>query len=65
MAVVNNPAGVSQPEQIAAVVYEAATDGKTNLRYVCGEDAKGMYAQRLKVGDEVFRKGIKEFIFGV
>jgi NAD(P)-dependent dehydrogenase (short-subunit alcohol dehydrogenase family) len=42
--------------QIAEVVYEAATDGKTQLRYVAGEDAKALYAQRLQLGDEAFRK---------
>ena len=43
-------------EQIADVVYEAATDGKEQLRYVAGEDAKAMHAQRLELGDEAFRK---------
>ncbi|PTS97744.1 short-chain dehydrogenase/reductase [Pedobacter sp. HMWF019] len=43
-------------EDIAAVVYEAATDGKDKLRYVAGEDAKALYAQRLQLGDEAFRK---------
>ena len=47
-------------EQIAAVVYEAATDGKENLRYVAGEDAKALYAQRLQVGDEEFRKHMEQ-----
>jgi NAD(P)-dependent dehydrogenase (short-subunit alcohol dehydrogenase family) len=42
-------------EQIAAVVYEAVTDGKDKLRYVAGEDATALYAQRLQVGDEAFR----------
>ena len=51
-------------EQIAAVVYEAATDGKDKLRYVAGEDAKTLYAQRLEVGDEVFRKQISETFLG-
>lgn len=64
LAVVNNPQGVSQPGQIAEVIYGAATDGSDHLRYVCGEDAKGMYAQRLEAGDEAFRKGIKQIIFG-
>ncbi|MDH6253619.1 NAD(P)-dependent dehydrogenase (short-subunit alcohol dehydrogenase family) [Chryseobacterium sp. H1D6B] len=45
----------SEPVQIAEVVYEAATDGKTKLRYVAGEDAKALYAQRLELGDEAFR----------
>jgi NAD(P)-dependent dehydrogenase (short-subunit alcohol dehydrogenase family) len=46
----------SQAEQIASVVYEAATDGRDQLRYVAGEDAKALYAQRLQNGDEAFRK---------
>lgn len=55
---------MSTPEQIAEVVYEAATDGKDTLRYVCGEDAKALYAQRLEAGDEAFRKRIKQLILG-
>lgn len=47
-------------EQIAAVVYEAATDGKDKLRYVAGEDAKALYAQRLQIGDEEFRKQMEQ-----
>ncbi len=49
-------------EQIAAVVYEAATDGKDTLRYVAGEDAKALYAQRLQVGEEEFRKHMEQSI---
>jgi NAD(P)-dependent dehydrogenase (short-subunit alcohol dehydrogenase family) len=47
-------------EQIAAVVYEAATDGKAKLRYVAGEDAKALYSQRLQIGDEEFRKQMEQ-----
>lgn len=47
-------------EGIADVVYEAATDGKDKLRYVAGEDAKALYAQRLQLGDEAFRKQIAQ-----
>lgn len=47
-------------EQIAAVVYEAATDGKDRLRYVAGEDAKALYSQRLQLGDEAFRKQMEQ-----
>lgn len=50
----------STAEQIAEVVYEAATDGKHQLRYVAGADAKAAYAQRLQVGDEAFRQAIQE-----
>jgi NAD(P)-dependent dehydrogenase (short-subunit alcohol dehydrogenase family) len=53
----------STAEQIAEVVYEAATDGKTQLRYIAGEDAKALYAQRLQVGDEIFRQGIDQSFF--
>ena len=52
------------PEQIAEVVYEAATDGKDQLRYVAGADAKATYAVRLQLGDEAFRKAIRQQFFG-
>ena len=55
---------LSEPEQIASVVYEAATDGKDRLRYVAGPDAQALYAQRLQEGDEVFRRGIAQAFFG-
>jgi NAD(P)-dependent dehydrogenase (short-subunit alcohol dehydrogenase family) len=54
----------SAAEQIAEVVYEAATDGKDKLRYVAGEDAKGLYAQRLQLGDEAFRGQIAHAFLG-
>jgi len=54
----------STPEQIAEVVYEAATDGKDQLRYVAGADAKATYAARLQLGDEAFRKAIEQQFFG-
>ena len=54
----------STPEQIAEVVYEAATDGKDQLRYVAGADAKATYAARLQLGDEAFRKAISQQFFG-
>ena len=55
----------SAPEEIAEVVYEAATDGKDQLRYVAGADAKATYATRLQMGDEAFRKAIAQQFFGV
>lgn len=63
MSVMTNPErqqSYSTAEQIAEVVYEAATDGQSKLRYVAGEDAKAMYAQRNEAGDEAFRAGIRE-----
>lgn len=67
MSVITDPKQMetySSPAQIAEVVYEAATDGKDQLRYVAGEDAKATYALRLQVGDEVFRKGMEQQFFG-
>ena len=67
MGVITDPSRMetySSPEQIAEVVYEAATDGKDQLRYVAGEDAKATYAMRLQVGDEAFCKAIDQQFFG-
>lgn len=50
----------ASPGQIAEVVYEAATDGKDQIRYVAGEDSKAMYARRLELGSEAFRKEIRK-----
>jgi NAD(P)-dependent dehydrogenase (short-subunit alcohol dehydrogenase family) len=49
----------SSAEQIAEVVYEAATDGKDQIRYLAGEDAKAIYATRETQGVDEFRKGIR------
>ncbi|MFC3157522.1 Short-chain dehydrogenase [Chryseobacterium arachidis] len=55
--------GASEPEVIAEVVYEAATDGKKQLRYVAGQDAQALYKQRLEMGAEAFRAEFgKQFI---
>jgi hypothetical protein len=54
----------SSPEEIAEVVYEAATDGKDQLRYFAGADAKAMYAMRLQLGEEAFRKAMAQQFFG-
>ncbi len=55
----------STPGQIAEIVYEAATDGKDQLRYIAGADAKATYAMRLQMGDEAFRKAIRQQFFGL
>ncbi|MBB5620822.1 NAD(P)-dependent dehydrogenase (short-subunit alcohol dehydrogenase family) [Pedobacter cryoconitis] len=54
----------STAEQIAEVVYEAATDQKDQIRYLAGEDAKAMYARHLEIGSEEFRKEIKKQTLG-
>ena len=67
MSVITDPKQMetySTPAQIAEVVYEAATDGKDQLRYVAGDDAKATYAMRLQLGDEAFRKMMSQQFFG-
>jgi NAD(P)-dependent dehydrogenase (short-subunit alcohol dehydrogenase family) len=54
----------SSAEQIAEVVYEAATDGSDQLTYVAGADAKEAYAQRLAVGITKFRQAISQRFLG-
>lgn len=57
-------ASYSTPEAIAEVVFEAVTDGKDQVAYIAGPDAKAMFAQRLAVGAEAFRKGIAQMFLG-
>ena len=67
LAVFTDPARAAQsssPDQIAEAVYEAATDDQDQLRYVAGEDAKAMYAQRQAVGVEASRKAIGAAFMG-
>jgi NAD(P)-dependent dehydrogenase (short-subunit alcohol dehydrogenase family) len=67
MGMITDPkqmATYSTPEQIAEVVYEAATDGKDQLRYVAGADAKEIYVMRMQLGDEAFRKAMAQQFFG-
>lgn len=54
----DSPLQFAAPETIAQVVYEAATDGKDQLRYLAGQDAVATYQHRLNVGAEVFRKNV-------
>ena len=67
LAIFMDPARAAQSssaEQIAEVVYEAATDELDQLRYVAGEDAKAMYAQRQADGPEASRKAIGAAFMG-
>jgi len=50
----------TDPEAIAAVVYEAATDGKDILRYHAGNDSIRIAQQRAAVGNENFRIALRE-----
>lgn len=50
----------STGEQIAEVIYEAATDGTDRLRYLAGEDAKNLYEQWQAMNNEDFFKMIEQ-----
>lgn len=50
-------------QQIAEGIYEAATDGKNQLRYPLG-DAPATVRMRHDVGDDAFIAGIRQRIFG-
>lgn len=60
-----NTENFATADQIATVVYEAATDGKNQVRYVAGEDAKSLYARRLEVGNEAFRIEMGKNVLGL
>lgn len=57
-------ANYSTAEQIAEVVYQAATDGKDQLRYIAGSDAQAIHARRMEIGPEEFRKELRKQFFG-
>lgn len=50
----------NEVEEIAAVVFEAATDGKDQLRYLAGGDAIRTAQERLNKGNENFRKELRK-----
>lgn len=59
-----DPAGFDPVELIAQTVYEAATDGKNQLRYVAGDFANQLYARRLEIGAEAAVKEMNKMVFG-
>ncbi|MDW7694806.1 SDR family oxidoreductase [Flammeovirgaceae bacterium SG7u.111] len=54
----------SSPETIAELVYEAATDGKDQLRYYAGVDAKAFVQRKEEIGYKAFRDEIDQMFFG-
>lgn len=49
----------SSPSVVAQVIYEAATDGKNQLRYTAGADAQFLLTTRQNQDDATFIGGIK------
>ncbi|MBK0382433.1 SDR family oxidoreductase [Pedobacter sp. SD-b] len=50
----------STPEYIASIIYTAATDGKTQLRYIAGKDAEATYGAWKQTDNESFFDMIEE-----
>ena len=50
----------SEPAEIAAIICEAATDNKSQLRYLAGPDAIAAAETRQKIGIEAHSKQISE-----
>jgi NAD(P)-dependent dehydrogenase (short-subunit alcohol dehydrogenase family) len=60
----DNMKNASAPDVVAEVVYEAATDGKDQLRYLATQDAQDLYKQRQDEGDAAFMKMINDKFLG-
>ncbi|MFC3161195.1 Short-chain dehydrogenase [Chryseobacterium arachidis] len=57
-------ANYSKPEDIAQIIFEAATDGTGQLRYIAGKDANILYKERMENGVEQQVQKVKEgFLF--
>jgi NAD(P)-dependent dehydrogenase (short-subunit alcohol dehydrogenase family) len=61
LALMGNMSNVaSEPMVVARAIYEAATDGTSQLRYTAGEDAKVLMAFRRSADDATFMKRLKD-----
>jgi NAD(P)-dependent dehydrogenase (short-subunit alcohol dehydrogenase family) len=57
-------ANYTKAEDVAEVIFGAATDGKSQFRYIAGQDAIGLYSERLEKGPEAQVQKIRtNFIF--
>jgi len=57
-------ANYSKPEDIAEVIYSAATDNKNQFKYIAGKDANALYNERNENGIENQIQNIRsQFIF--
>ena len=52
-------ANASPARLVADVIYEAATDGKNQLRYMAGADAHELLSNRKQYDDATFIGGMK------
>lgn len=56
----DSSSAASTAESIAAGIYEAATDGKSQLRYLLGDDAVQTYSRREEIGDDAFMADMRQ-----
>ena len=57
-------ANYSIADDVAQIIYDAATDDKEQLRYLAGDDAIGLYRERIELTPEgQFEKIRSQFIF--
>jgi len=57
-------ANYSKADDVAQIIYDAATDDREQLRYLAGNDAIGLYRERLELTPEgQFEKIRSQFIF--
>lgn len=55
-----SPSGNQEPEQVAEVIFTAATDGTSQLRYISGDGAQALLANRYSAEqDEQFVAGFR------
>lgn len=59
-AILSDGSSVSPASLVADVIYTAASDGTSTIRYTAGEDAKMWMANRKQLDDETFIEGIKQ-----
>jgi NAD(P)-dependent dehydrogenase (short-subunit alcohol dehydrogenase family) len=52
----------TEADNIAATVYEAATDGRDQLRYLAGADAVKTNHKKIKEGHEGYRLGLANYL---
>lgn len=57
-------ANYTLPEDVAQIIFDAATDGKDQLRYVAGKDAIALYQERIEIGPEAQVSRLRaQFVF--
>ena len=50
----------SEPIVVAEKIFEAATDGKNQLRYIAGQDAEQIIAARKQLDDDAYMAMLKQ-----